>query len=134
MLFYRDHNTVSIVGPLTLLVYVKQYQEIDDSNNTDNDKSNLTTTITTITTNSNEQNPTFSCTSVVKNIIQTIIEPKMIFSPYDHSSIQGMLLLGPPGVGKSFAISAVKKLCKNSCKVFFFLLLLLFVVFYLFIL
>lgn len=56
----------------------------------------------------------------MKYIIESLILPKVVMPRY--STLNGALLLGPPGVGKSYAISAVRYLCRDLCQVSFPLL------------
>jgi hypothetical protein len=55
-------------------------------------------------------------TKVVQEIIERIIDPVVNGVP---SSLQfkGMMLLGPPGVGKSYSLRVVKQVCADRCQV-----------------
>ena len=57
----------------------------------------------------------YCSTTVVQDIIRYIIRP----SQYLPAALQmhGLLLLGPPGVGKTFAMRAVQKECASWCNV-----------------
>ena len=57
--------------------------------------------------------------SVVREIITRVVMPVA----HPHSSryrsvrLKGLLLVGPPGVGKTYAVRAAKHLCKSICDV-----------------
>jgi len=58
----------------------------------------------------------FSCTSIVTEIIHHVIQPFLHQVP-EILRYKGIMLLGPPGVGKSFALSAVQQYCRSVCDV-----------------
>ena len=63
---------------------------------------------------------TSSKTSVVHDIIRSIIDPiiyQQQTTNYINRLVRGILLIGPPGVGKTYAINAVKILTKDTIKI-----------------
>lgn len=57
-----------------------------------------------------------STTSIVEDIIKYVVIPALV--PFNaFMKIRGILLLGPPGVGKTFAVKAVQNLCIDLCHV-----------------
>lgn len=55
------------------------------------------------------------CTSVVRDIIRILIRPSQCVPA--ALQVHGLLLLGPPGVGKTFAMRAVQRECASWCRV-----------------
>jgi len=93
-------NTPAVVTPLTLLI-------LSNSGNA----SSFTPM------KSSGERLIATATSVVRRIIRDVIWPSVALPVKNNVSIQGLLLLGPPGVGKSYAITAVRELCKAWCTV-----------------
>lgn len=57
-----------------------------------------------------------SRTKIVDEIIRKVIDPVSSRLP-TLASFQGILLLGPPGVGKSYSLQVIKQLCQDYCDV-----------------
>lgn len=98
-IFHRNHTGVDIIGPLTLLIQQHDSALLNDSRSSSDERA-------------------YSATNVVKQIITNLIIPKVVMS---QPTLNGVILLGPPGVGKSYAISAVRSLCRDICQVSLFL-------------
>lgn len=68
-----------------------------------------------------KEQPTVACsTKLVQDLINLIVRPNVHESSTIVSScytIRGILLLGPPGTGKSYSLRAVKTLCQDWCEV-----------------
>jgi hypothetical protein len=55
-------------------------------------------------------------TKVVSDIIARVVEPILHNVPV-KARVRGILLCGPPGVGKSYAVKAVRRLCADRMEV-----------------
>lgn len=55
-------------------------------------------------------------TKAVQEIITRVIDPILQNVP-NSLHFKGMMLLGPPGVGKSYALKVVKEICSDRCEV-----------------
>lgn len=97
---------VCIVKHQTL--FIKEEESTDKSNKLNSQKREL----------SSPEPKIHSRTRVVDEIIKRIIDPLIIQPPVpNHFLFKGLMLLGPPGVGKSFAVQAVQSLCQEICEV-----------------
>lgn len=55
-------------------------------------------------------------TKVVLEIINRVIDPVLNEIP-NGLQFKGIMLLGPPGVGKSYSLKVVKQVCSGRCQV-----------------
>lgn len=52
---------------------------------------------------------------MVRELIDRVVRPSIDLPSV--TQYKGVMLLGPPGVGKTYAVKAVKHLCRDWCKV-----------------
>jgi DNA replication protein DnaC len=71
---------------------------------------------TSSTLSSTGSSNTYSKTKIVEEIIGRVIQPVVAKVP-NVARFSGIMLLGPPGVGKSYAVSAVQFHCREICDV-----------------
>jgi hypothetical protein len=91
----------SIVGLSTIVVYSPLPSSSSSSN-----ESNETKVF-----NKELSSSSVSTTAVVEDLIRRSILPSVLL-PSAISHFKGFLLLGPPGVGKTFAVKAVQQICE----------------------
>ena len=63
-----------------------------------------------------ESHEKYSRTKVVDEIIKRVIDPILVQIP-SALRFKGLMLLGPPGVGKTYSLRVVKELTKSQCQV-----------------
>lgn len=116
----------TVIFPLTPTVdssrtsHELSLSHITTSSNSDVESNNRDGNYSSSSTSSNMDDAAprpVSNTAVVDELIETVVFPALYLDPRIH--LKGVLLLGPPGVGKTFSIKALKTYCKSICKVRF---------------
>lgn len=107
-------NLGTIIFPVTTIVRGSStLHELARPQITDNSNNIGLVSSTTGSTDEEDFQP-ISNTKVVNELIETVVYPALYLNPSIHQN--GILLLGPPGVGKTFAMKALKSCCKGFCK------------------